>query len=454
MTNRVAKAPMEFVVKLQCTGEVDREKFTQAILLEVKQHPLLQANAKTGPNHRQSYWRTASQVTPQVHWIEKEFSPEPGFPEDFVPIDLENEIGLRFYGWSDKANSTSPNSTVMKFVFHHACSDGKGGLDFVQQTLVRYGLLCQNAEPSLESDTQDIQISDRNTRSGHTLRFFDRLYRSIVVRPRRVACFLFQRSRLLLPDNADVENLYRSPPSHCSTTIDKQTTKAIGELAKSLGSTTNLVLARELFHTLNDHLNKGRIKNDVSAENRRLRLMIPFSLRADRNHAVQTANCVSIVYLEATKQWLTHDNDENPVLLKQLGRQMDFIRRWQMQYSWIESIESYAKFWPLIKIFKKQKIQTNQQKGPAIATAVMTNLGRAFKNQRWADNGGKIKVGMLEVDSVHIAVPCTAMLNTNFSLNFYRDQLTLDIIYLPSLVKREDAQRILDSWAQRIAGLV
>ena len=462
MTDRVAKAPMEFVVKLQCNGDVDREKFTQAILLEVKQHPLLQANAKTGPSHRQSYWRTAPQSAPQVHWIEEEFSPEPGFPEDFVPIDLENEIGLRFYGWTGKTNSANEHRIVMKFVFHHACCDGKGGLDFVQQTLIRYGLLCEKNDPALESDREDVQISDRNTRPGQTLRFLDRLYRSIVVRPKRVACFLFQRPRLLFSDNADSENLdseqlYRSPPCQCSTTIDQETTKAIGEFAKSHDSTTNLVLARELFHTLKDHLSDRPVVEDISKKNRRFRLMIPFSLRADRHHAVQTANCVSIVYLEATKQWLNQDSEQNPVLLTQLGRQMDFIRRWQMQYSWIESIESYAKFWPLIKIFKRPKKQTdqqNQQKGSAIATSVMTNLGRAFKNQRWADNGGTIKVGMLQVDSVHVAVPCTAMLNTNFSLNFYRDQLTLDIIYLPSLVAREDAQAILDSWARRIAGLV
>ena len=467
MTDRVARAPMEFVVKIQCTGEVDCEKFTQAILLEVKQHPLLQANAETGPNHRQSYWRAASQAAPQVHWIEEEFSPEPGFPEDFEPIDLENEIGLRFYGWTGDPNSAdSRRDVVMKFVFHHACCDGKGGLDFVQQTLVRYGALCANADPTLESDLQDVQISDRSTRSDHALRFFDRLYRSIVVRPKRVACFLFQRPRLLHPNNADSKNrhsknldsekLYQSPPCQCSTTIDQKTTKAIGEFAKSHSSTTNLVLARELFHTLNDHLkngHQGRTSKSDSAEKRRFRLMIPFSLRADRHHTDQTANCVSIVYLEATKLWLDQDKDENPVLLTQLGRQMDYIRRWQMQYSWIESVESYAKFWPLIKLFKKRNKPTSQQKGLAIATTVMTNLGRAFRNQRWAGNGGQIKVGSLEVETVHVAVPCTAMLNTNFSVNFYRDRLTLDIIYLPSLVAREDAQAILDSWAQRIVRL-
>ena len=134
---------------------------------------------------------------------------------------------------------------------------------------------------------------------------------------------------------------------------------------------------------------------------------------------------------------------------------MFYIRRWQLQYSWIESIESYARFWPLLKLLKKRKpSEDGQQSGLTIATAAMTNLGRAFKNQRWADNGGKIKVASLEVETVHVAVPCTEKLNTNFSVNFYRDRLTLDIIYLPSLVSREAAQSILDTWTQRISRLV
>ena len=461
MTSRVAKSPMEFVVKLKCAGSVDSEKFTQAILLEIKRHPLLQANAEIGPNHSQSYWRVTSDPVPQIHWIEKVFSPEQGFPEDFEPIDLKSEIGLRFYGWHSKTE-LNPN-LVMKFVFHHACCDGKAGLDFVEQTLIKYGSLCEETGEGTEEDAeieaglQNGEIFDRNTQAGQRLKFLDRLRRSILVRPKRVAKFLFQRPLLLnrsTSENVAPEQLYEAPPRQCSIVIDKETTKALGEFSKSCNSTTNLVLARELFHALNDRFEKREADSHGSDKRGRFRLMIPYSLRDDRLHEIQVANCVSIVYLEATIPNLKQDTDDNPVLLAHLGRQMDYIRRWQLEYSWIESIESYAKFWPLIRMFKKQNTSTGKPKGLEIATAAMTNLGRAFKNERWASNGGKIKVGSLEVESVHVAVPCTEKLNTNFSVNFYRDRLTLDIIYLPSLVSREAAQAILDSWAQRVVGLV
>lgn len=455
MTSRVAKSPMEFVVTLQCEGSIDCEKFTQAILLEIKQHPLLQANAEIGPNHRQSYWKVAAEPLPQINWIEKEFLPEQGFPEDFEPIDLKSEIGLRFYGWHYGTESTQ--QVVMKFAFHHACCDGKAGLDFVEQALVRYGSLFEGADASIETDFQSDRISDRDTQAIQSLKFLDRIVRSVVVRPKRVAKFLFQRPLMLRPNveskDIDSEKLYDDPPRQCSITIDQNRTKALGEFARSHDSTTNLVLARELFHTLNIRQDDS----NGSGDSGRFRLMIPYSLRDDRRHEVQVANCVSIVYLEATKRSLSQDTNENPVLLTQLGKQMDYIRRWQLEYSWIESIESYAKFWPVIKLFKNRKTsegKPKKQKGLEIATAAMTNLGRAFNNERWAASDGKIKVGSLEVETVHVAVPCTEKLNTNFSVNFYRDRLTLDIIYLPSLVSRETAQSVLDSWAQRITRLV
>ena len=136
-------------------------------------------------------------------------------------------------------------------------------------------------------------------------------------------------------ESVDLEKLYDAPPRQCTITFDEKTTKALGEFAKSRNSTTNLVLARELFHAINDCSNIRNNDSVDSGDTGRFRLMIPYSLREDRSHDVQVANCVSIVYLEATKRYLGQDSDGDSVLLDELGRQMDYIRRWQLQYSWI-----------------------------------------------------------------------------------------------------------------------
>ena len=95
MSNRVSASPMEVVVRLDCVGILDIEKFTEAILAELKRQPLLQANAVVGQTHRRSYWQPASNCTPVIRWFEEDPDEGRGFPEDFAPIDLENEIGFR-----------------------------------------------------------------------------------------------------------------------------------------------------------------------------------------------------------------------------------------------------------------------------------------------------------------------------------------------------------------------
>ena len=161
------------------------------------------------------------------------------------------------------------------------------------------------------------------------------------------------------------------------------------------------------------------------------------------------ANCVSMVYLEANEKLLKADSHDDPVLVSDLVRKMSFIRRWNLQYSWPESIELYAKVWPIIKLFKFRRGNRFGNMAP-IATTVMTNLGRSFSDSDLINSHGELAVKSLVVKSVHVAPPCNATMVVNFSINFYGNRLTLDINYLPALLTQETAERILESWKRRI----
>ena len=167
------------------------------------------------------------------------------------------------------------------------------------------------------------------------------------------------------------------------------------------------------------------------------------------------ANCVSMAYIEANQSLLDQDGDDNPVLLTDLVRQFKNIRHWNLDHAWNETIETYAKLWPLIKPFKRLKSsKRSQQNRRPIATTVMSNLGRVFKHEDCVNHEGEFSVGSLTVKTVHLALPCNADLSMNFAVNFYCNRLTLDVSYLPSIVSRSTAQNLLDSWKSRIARLV
>ena len=393
-------------------------------------------------------------MVPVIKWLEGDPSLGRGSTDGFRPIELENEIGFRFYGW--QYHDESELRTEMRFVFQHACSDGKGAFSFVEDVLCHYKLLIDgNGKPgdaALSFDCERILDRDQRPEAGGLA---GRIWRTLVVRPKRAINMLFTRPLSLSSTEGDEvdEGELIEPPRQCSITLSREVTEELGRLANSVGATTNLVLVRELFHILGDCVERSEGKSaSASASGTKgdlLRLLIPFSLRNETHRRMPAANCVSMAYLEAKRNSLVDDDGENRTLLKDLIKQMAFIRKWQLQFSWAESIESYARLWPVIKLFKRKK-ESGGQNSRQIATAVLTNLGRVFSRGLLPTSDGKIQIGSLEVETAHLVVPCTAKQNVNFSVNFYGDRLTIEVSYLPSKVTVESAQRILDSWRARV----
>ena len=450
MSNEFAGSAMEFVIRLCCTGPIDVERFNEAVVIALKHQPLLQANAEIGPTHSTSYWRTASDPAPVIKWLDGDPTRGRGVTNGFQPIELDKEIGFRLYGWQHQIDGQP--QTEIRFVFHHACCDGKGGVSFIEHVLCQYRLLKEgNCDAMPRFDVN--RIEDRDKRASHSFGIADSIWRMFVVRPKRVANMLLTHPLSLVAATKTVGEESVDPPRQCSTTLDLVTTEQLGAIANSLGATTNLILARELFHVLVEHLKNGEASVSGSRGGNLLRLLIPFSLRNEMQHMMAAANCVSMAYLETKQDLLVQDRAENSVVLPDLVKQFDFIRKWRLQYSWIESIKSYARIWPLIKPFKRSQKNKGSDRRQ-VATTVLSNLGRVFGSELLPTSDGKIKIGELEIETVHLVLPCPAKLKINFTVNFYSNRLTLDVSYLPSAVARETAQKLLDSWRNRVVAVV
>ena len=249
MANEVSGSPMEFVVRVCCAGTIDVENWKQALLLAVSHQPLFQANAEIGPTNRTSFWRPAANLTPVIMWLTGDPSEGRGVTENFQPIDLGNEIGFRFYGWQYQIEDQP--KIEMRFIFHHACCDGKGGLEFIDHLLCRYQQLIGD-EPTIAMPSFDPNLlKKRDLRESQRQGVVDRFWRTFVVRPKRVANVLFSAPRLFCDAPDDGEDHSNDPPARqCSTTLSSEATRRLGHFAKSQGASTNVVLARELFQVL------------------------------------------------------------------------------------------------------------------------------------------------------------------------------------------------------------
>ncbi len=460
MSNQVSASPMEIFVRLDCVGFVDETKFADAILAELKLQPLLQANATVGPTHLKSHWRPASNCVPDIRWFAGDPDNDSGLPSDFAPIDLENEIGFRFYGWRFLVDDQQ--RIVMKFVYHHACCDGKSGVEFAEKTFHRYQCLLAEQAASLDDElavADEYRVRNRARLTAKKLSPIDRIWRTLVIRPKRIGSMLLSKPRVFPKPtenaNGGVCDVFSDLPQLCTTQFNRDQTRQLGVLSKKLSATTNTILAGQLFHVLNDHFESNvETPATVAERNKRnLCILLPFSLRDQGYQSMPVANCVSMAYLAASGKILKADRPDDPVLVADLARQVKFIRRWNLQYSWIESINTYVRIWPIFRLLKFVRKGRSMQIAP---TTVMTNLGRVMSDSDLATNsdGERMVNGSgpkgFVVKSVHVSPPCAATVIVNFSINFYGDRLTLDVTYLPSFLDRKTAEGLLGSWRQRV----
>ncbi len=119
--------PMNFIMQIDFSGHLDRERFESAWNVVAPRHPLLQANIDS--SGRWPCWVAAEKTTPFMDWSD-------GWTPLNCPqgerIDLAQEIGVRIWV-RHKAESGRLTMQI-----HHACCDGVAGLRILEELLVAY----------------------------------------------------------------------------------------------------------------------------------------------------------------------------------------------------------------------------------------------------------------------------------------------------------------------------
>ena len=445
MSKACGSSPMEFSIRLISVGVLSREKFEQAIETALKTQPMLQANAAIGDTYLLSRWRPAEDIKPKIFWMETDSALENKIPADFESIDLSTEIGFRLYSYRC-LDGGKQECNELNFLFHHACCDGKGAISFITQVLHTYEKLSSQPNHSPPPLVRVDDILLRTLEPPKTLRLVDRLRKSCFISPKRFLTATFRKPAAISIDyeNASESNFYHEPPRQCSLSLDLETTRQLGQFSNRQQTTTNNVLICKLFRAIDDFLRDSR--RDKSNRQRPIRIFIPFSLRDSKQQHMPAANCVSMTFIEANAERLASKK-----LLEHVTCRIDFIHKWQLQHGWAQAAESYARAWPLFRMFKSRRnVATAQHPEKKIATSILSNLGGVFKTASFPTEQGQVRIGDLLIRSVHLALPCTAAMPATFSVNFYGGRLNLDVTYLPTVISEADAQKLLTSWRDNI----
>ncbi|HTN74137.1 MAG TPA: hypothetical protein VL096_02780, partial [Pirellulaceae bacterium] len=119
--------PMVFAVKAELRGEVNRNAFINAARQAAERHPLLHSIVV----HSQGCdcWRQLPSAAPEIVWLAEQATVP---PELWQGLNINQRGGLRLI-----VQATAQGSRVL-LQYHHACTDGVGGLNYFGDLLGYY----------------------------------------------------------------------------------------------------------------------------------------------------------------------------------------------------------------------------------------------------------------------------------------------------------------------------
>ena len=433
--------PMTFAIRLVFEGSICSATLKASVAEAVISHPLLTSCVRSdneslsifdAPPNELSW--VASNLPPEIIQLELDNSGVPiGLDPQSDRIDLTRENGFKVFV------SCHERKANVQFLFHHAACDGLGGFKFIEQVLANYHAAQTQTELSIPPADPEL-LKLRNSKCETSLPWHRHLLRSSFVLPRRIFGMVGQTPAMIAATAPDPNIATNQPVSAVlempTLTLSKNETARLSGYAKEHHSTTNELLIHQLFQVL-DEWNQNSSVNEPG----KLRIIVPFSLRNSAHQAMPAANCVSMVYVDAAI------SDNNAESLAEISQQVDYIRKWQIEYSWNQTA-SFA--------FRSKRIESllRTQSGRHLCTTVLSNLGQPFKRSVLpVQEDGKIRVGDLTLQSAHIAAPTTNNTIVTFGAVFYAGCLTLSLNFNKTKISRCDAQALMNLWGKSLRNL-
>lgn len=400
--------PMSFFLQLQFKGKCDRKRLDESLQGALGRHPLLAA--KTGELRRGRFtWIDPVGDTAYVNWN------SPTVPR----IDLCSDSGVRVIG-----NSQS-GETQLQFQFHHACCDGVGALQFIEDVLHGY------------ARSMDLRRLDDRTLAGRGKFGMTRwkllgMARKQAVGLRGIGQFLMRTPVPVKPATKQqiMAALPMTFPSAFSDSLTPDETKRLVAAAKLRQTTLNNVLICDLFLALA----KFRADREIGDPQEWLRLSIPVNLRGPQDAQLPAANVVSMVFLDRRPAEFG-DVDR---LLQSVHDEMQLIKDLQLGLTFPLSL-SFSKRIPgstsrWRRISKQDKCR---------ATCVLSNLMRPFADSSLPRRDGTIVVGNLALERIDFLPPIRAYTAAAFGVLTYRDELRITLHFDSRVMEKSEANELL-----------
>lgn len=425
------KYPMTFVFIVTIKGSLQRREFEQAVHFALERHPLLRSRIET-VRGKGMCWIPVDNPAPQIEWVD---DGSPRQPPARERIDLTQEIGLRV--WVNRTESAAE----LVFQFHHACSDGLGGVQFVGDLLAHYGLQT-SAEGAELPELEPVRFDRLRARTSFSSTEGE-------APPKSVSCPFMLCRRL-------IKLLRRGPqplaagrqrigttlefPAIISRMIDRHVLQQLKVVAARHGVEMNDLYLQEMFQTIRDwNQQQGK-----GSDNRWLRIGMPTSLRTPLHDQMPAANVVSYMFLTR----LASACRQPEALLTDIHRQTSVIVNEQQGRFLAIGLNYVLKIpgllWGLLRMNR------------CFTSAILTNVGdiRRQFTARFPLKQGRCVAGNVTLDVLTGAVPVRPNTRLSASVGTYAGNLYINMHCDPNSFTREQAEELTDLFVNRLRKLV
>ncbi|MDD3587855.1 MAG: condensation domain-containing protein [Thermoguttaceae bacterium] len=419
-----ASHPMEFFCLLQFRGDMDDDRFVQAVRRVVLRHPLMYCVIERATARDWRWVPSAKDV--DVRFLDARVSGtvnESGFPNT-RRLDVFSAPGFRAYVVKKEAGCD------VVFQFHHTVSDGMGASQFIREFLLTYALLSGQGSWRLLGPVPDSSLLPLRADIGWTVSSY---LKNIRYTWHNIAKFVFGRTRTILPWRGDPTETPTSYPTIVSQTLTREETSDFFKAAKLRGATVNDALIDSAVRTGVD----WQRSVGFLPRGGRFRVAVPMNLRDERFNDMPVGNVVTMVFLD----FLYRDLLKNQSLLDDVHRQMDSIKKHE-QGRLLGGILLFGKRSAMLI---GQNLSIHLRNSRCRSTICLSNLGRPLEDWSLTQTENRLLVtGDMVLESLMISPPIRPKTFLSYSATTYADKLNLSLRYDPCHISKQNAQTLLN----------
>lgn len=178
-----------------------------------------------------------------------------------------------------------------------------------------------------------------------------------------------------------------------------------------------------------------------TAERRQwLKLAVPVNLRRAHHRGMPVANVVSMIFMDRRGP----DFDDPDRLGRGIQREMFEIKRNRTDLTFVLALR-LMRLMPgaLSLIADRHKCR---------ATALLTNLGRVLKHCRLPRQEARLVAGNVVLQRMQLLAPTRPYQCVAFAASRYAGRLSIDLAYDERVLRREQAQELLEIYAAQVRG--